>query len=146
MKALRTLGCALLLVLILATVTLGGGLLMVPLTVRPFLPLGRLLLRLALADDVLGLRATWWLWMLAAVERSWLTAADESLGGGTERINGRPRQSTSTSPGAYQGISSAPHSWKPTRPGASGASGSRSSSTQASLCTSCSYSSGSCWG
>ena len=64
MKALRMVRRALLLVRILASVTLGGGVLMVPLTLRPLAPLGRLLLRLALADDVLGLRATWWLWML----------------------------------------------------------------------------------
>jgi len=64
MKALRSVRRALLLVLILATVTLGGGLLMVPLTLRPLTLLDRLLLRLALADDGLGLRVTWWLWML----------------------------------------------------------------------------------
>jgi len=64
MKALRSVRRALLLVLILATVTLGGGLLMVPLTLRPLTLLDRLLLRLALADDGLGLRVTWWLWIL----------------------------------------------------------------------------------
>lgn len=64
MKALRSVRRALLLVLILATVTLGGGLLMVPLTLRPLTPLDQLLLRLALADDGLVLRVTWWLWML----------------------------------------------------------------------------------
>jgi hypothetical protein len=64
MKALRTVGRALLIALFLATVTLGGGLLMVPLTLRPLTPLDRLLLRLALAGDGLGLRVTWWLWML----------------------------------------------------------------------------------
>ncbi|MBX0326105.1 hypothetical protein K2Z83_00155 [Oscillochloris sp. ZM17-4] len=64
MKALSRVRRALLLVLILATVTLGGGLLMVPLTLRPLTLLDRLLLRLALADDGLGLRVTWWLWML----------------------------------------------------------------------------------
>lgn len=64
MKALRRVGGALLIGLSLATVTLGGGLLMVPLTLRPLTPLGRLLLRLALADNGLGLRVTWWLWVL----------------------------------------------------------------------------------
>jgi hypothetical protein len=59
MKALRTVRRALLVVLSLATATLGGGLLMLPLTLRPLTPLDRLLLRLALADDGLGLRATW---------------------------------------------------------------------------------------
>jgi hypothetical protein len=38
MKALRSVGRALLIALRLATVTLGGGLLMVPLTLRPFTP------------------------------------------------------------------------------------------------------------
>lgn len=64
MKALRTVRRALLIALFLATVTLGGGLLTLPLTLRPLTLLERLLLRLALADDVLGLRVTWWLWML----------------------------------------------------------------------------------
>lgn len=64
MKALRTVGRALLLALSLATVTLVHGLLMVPLTLRPLTLLGRLLLRLALAGDGLGLRVTWWLWVL----------------------------------------------------------------------------------
>jgi hypothetical protein len=64
MKALSRVRRALLLVLILATVALGGGLLMVPLTLRPLTLLDRLLLRLALADDGLGLRVTWWVWML----------------------------------------------------------------------------------
>lgn len=59
MKALRAVGRSLLIALLLATVTLGGGLLMVPLTLRPPTPVGRLLLQLALADDMLGLRATW---------------------------------------------------------------------------------------
>lgn len=63
MKALRTVGRALLLVLFLATVTPGGGLLMAPLTLRPLTPLDRLL-RLGLAGDGLGLRVTWWPWML----------------------------------------------------------------------------------
>lgn len=58
MKALRAVGRALLLVLILAPVTLGGGLLIVPLTLRPLTLLERLLLRLALADDGLGVRVT----------------------------------------------------------------------------------------
>ena len=58
MKVLRTVGRALLIALSLATVNLGGGLFMVPLTLRPLTPLGRLLLRLALADNGLGLRVS----------------------------------------------------------------------------------------
>jgi hypothetical protein len=38
MKARRTFGRALLIALSLATVTLGGGLLMAPLTLRPLIP------------------------------------------------------------------------------------------------------------
>jgi hypothetical protein len=54
MKALRTVGRALLIALFLATVTLGGGLLMVPLTLRPLTLLDRLLLRLALGAEALA--------------------------------------------------------------------------------------------
>jgi hypothetical protein len=43
MKALRTVGRALLIALFLATVTLGGGLLTLPLTLRPLTPLDRML-------------------------------------------------------------------------------------------------------
>lgn len=64
MKALRRVVSALLIALSLATVALGGDLLTLPLTLRPLTPLGRLLLRLALADDGLGLRVAWWLWVL----------------------------------------------------------------------------------
>jgi hypothetical protein len=57
MKALHTFGRDLLIALSLATVTLGGGLLMAPLMLGPLTPLVRLLLRLARTDNRLGVES-----------------------------------------------------------------------------------------
>ena len=89
MKALRTGGRALLIALFLATATLGGGLLIVPLTLRPLTLLDRLLLRLALVDNGLGLQVTARRWSrgrkLSAIGRMCARAGHLGGQGGAQR-------------------------------------------------------------
>lgn len=59
MKALWIVGRALLVALMM-TVILGSGVLTLALTLRPLMPLGRLVLRLVVAHDSLALRVFWW--------------------------------------------------------------------------------------
>jgi hypothetical protein len=59
MKAPCTVGRAVLVALMMTTLTLGGGVFTLALAPRPLTPLGRLVLRLVVAHDVLGVRVTW---------------------------------------------------------------------------------------